>query len=32
MRNMKALRSWPKIHEVFHGFAGSLKDTPFVAI
>jgi glutathione S-transferase len=29
---MKALKSWPKVHEVFHGFAGSLKDTPFVAI
>lgn len=29
---MKGLKSWPKVHEVFHGFAGSLKDTPFVAI
>jgi hypothetical protein len=29
---MKALKSWPKVHEVFHGFAGSLKDAPFVAI
>ncbi|HSD44077.1 MAG TPA: glutathione S-transferase family protein [Burkholderiales bacterium] len=29
---MKALKSWPKVHEVFHGFAGSLRDTPFVAI
>jgi glutathione S-transferase len=29
---MKTLKSWPKVHEVFHGFAGSLKDTPFVAI
>ena len=32
MRNMKALKSWAKVHEVFYGFAGSLKDTPFVAI
>ena len=32
MRNMKALKSWPKVNEVFYGFAGSLKDTPFVAI
>ena len=29
---MKALKSWPKVHEVFHGFAGSLKDAKFVAI
>jgi len=29
---MRGLKSWPKVHEVFHGFAGSLKDTPFVAI
>jgi glutathione S-transferase len=29
---MKGLKSWPKVHEVFYGFAGSLKDTPFVAI
>jgi glutathione S-transferase len=32
MRNMKALKSWAKVNEVFYGFAGSLKDTPFVAI
>ena len=30
--NMKRLKSWPKVHDVFHGFAGSVKDTPFVAI
>jgi glutathione S-transferase len=30
--SMKRLKSWPKVHEVFHGFAGSLKDAPFVAI
>jgi glutathione S-transferase len=29
---MKGLKSWPKVHEVFHGFAASVKDTPFVAI
>lgn len=29
---MKSLKSWPKVHEVFNGFAGSLKDTQFVAI
>ena len=32
MRNMKALKSWPKVNEVFYGFAGSLKDAKFVAI
>ena len=32
MRNMKALKSWPKVNEVFYGFAGSLKDQKFVAI
>ena len=32
LRNMKALKSWAKVNEVFHGFAGSVKDKPFVAI
>ena len=32
MRSMKALKSWPKVNEVFYGFAGSLKDAKFVAI
>jgi glutathione S-transferase len=32
MRNMKALKSWAKVNEVFYGFAASVKDTPFVAI
>ena len=32
MRNIKALKSWPKVNEVFYGFAGSLKDAKFVAI
>ena len=30
--NMKALKSWSKVHEVIDGFAGSLKDKSFVAI
>jgi hypothetical protein len=32
LRNMKALKSWSKVHEVIEGFAGSLKDKSFVAI
>jgi len=32
LRSMKGLKSWPKVHEVFYGFAGSLKDVPFEAI
>jgi len=32
LRTMKALPSWPRVHDVFYGFAGSLKETPFVAI
>jgi len=32
LRNMKALKSWPKVHEVIEGFAGSLKDKSFVAV
>ena len=32
MRNVKALKSWSKVNEVFNGFAASVKDTPFVAI
>ena len=30
--NMKALKSWSKVHEVIDGFAGSLKDKSFVAV
>lgn len=30
--NMKALKSWPKVHETIDGFAASLKDKSFVAI
>ena len=32
MGNMKALPAWPKVHEVFEGFAGSLKDKSFVTL
>ena len=32
MKNMKALKSWPKVHETIDGFAASLKDKSFVAI
>ncbi|MHB8535194.1 MAG: glutathione S-transferase family protein [Sulfuricaulis sp.] len=30
--NMKALKHWPKVHEVVEGFAASLKDKQFVSI
>jgi glutathione S-transferase len=30
--NMKRLPSWPKVNEVFYGFAGAVKDQPFNAI
>jgi glutathione S-transferase len=29
--NMKELKSWSKTYEVFYGFAGSMKDKPFVS-
>jgi glutathione S-transferase len=29
---MKQLKSWNKVHEIFYGFAGSMKDVPFEAI
>ena len=29
---MKSLKSWPKVHEVFDGYAASLKDKSFVAV
>ena len=32
MGNMKALKSWPKVHEAIDGFAASLKDKAFVTI
>jgi glutathione S-transferase len=32
MGNMKALKSWPKVHEAIDGFAGSLKDKAFVTV
>ncbi len=28
-RSMKSLKSWNKVHEVFYGFAGSMKDAQF---
>jgi glutathione S-transferase len=30
--NMKALKHWAKVHEVFEGFAASLKDKQFVSV
>ena len=30
--NMRALKSWPKVHEAIDGFAASLKDKSFVTI
>lgn len=30
--HMKALKSWPKVHEVIEGFAASLKDKSFVTV
>jgi glutathione S-transferase len=30
--NMKKLKSWNKVFEVFYGFAGSMKDVPFEAL
>ena len=32
VNNMKRLKSWPKINEVFYGLVASVKDQPFVAI
>jgi glutathione S-transferase len=32
LRNMKALKSWPKVHETIDGFAASVKDKSFVAL
>ena len=29
---MKALRTWNKVHEVFYGFAGSMKDAKFEVV
>jgi glutathione S-transferase len=29
---MKALKSWNKVHEVFYGFAGSMKDAKFETV
>jgi glutathione S-transferase len=32
LANMKARPSWAKVNEAFYGLAGSIKDTPFVAV
>jgi glutathione S-transferase len=32
LRNMRALKSWPRVHEAIDGFSASLKATPFVTI
>jgi glutathione S-transferase len=32
VKNMKALKTWPKVHEAIDGFAASMKDKQFVAI
>ena len=32
LKNMKALKSWPKLHEVIDGFAASVKGQSFVAV
>lgn len=32
VKNMKALKTWPKVHEVIDGFAASMKDKQFVAL
>ena len=31
-RTMKALPSWNPVHEIFYGFAGSMKDVPFEVV
>ena len=32
LKNLKSLKSWAKVHEVFYGFAGTMKDAQFVAL
>lgn len=32
LNNMKKLRTWPKVNEVFYGFADQVKAQPFVAV
>lgn len=32
LERMKALKNWAKVHEVFYGFAASLKDKSFVTV
>jgi hypothetical protein len=30
--NMKKLKSWPSVNEVFYGFAGMVKDQQFATL
>ena len=32
LNQMKGLKTWNKVHEVFYGFAGSMKDRPFEVV
>lgn len=32
MERMKSLKSWGRVHEVFHGFAGSIRGRQFVTV
>jgi glutathione S-transferase len=32
LSSMKGLKTWNKVHEVFYGFAGSMKDRPFEVV
>ena len=32
LNNMKKLKTWPQVNEVFEGFKQHLKDQPFVAL
>ena len=32
LANMRALKSWPKVHEVFDGYVAAMKGQPFVTV
>jgi glutathione S-transferase len=32
LNNMKKLKSWPQVNEVFEGFKQHIKDQPFIAL
>ena len=32
LNSMKGLKTWNTVHEVFYGFAGSMKDKPFEVV